>query len=335
VRGALRDALPGSRPSSAPAASSSASSTSAPPRPSTSRCWATTSERAAPTPAAPGAARGPGPTAPRCSPTSRWGARRTTPSSTSTSTARRPAPSGITEQRVAQTVLVSLVGSSASPRCPSPTRDGQRLQHQRAPRRRPPDEVERPRAPSSSAPRAARRPARLGGRVERRAGPVQITRKYMQRVVDVTANVAPGADLGAAADAVDARPRGTPPPDGFTVRLGGQSLAQREAFSGLGFAGLLAAGPGVHGARVAVPLARRPAGHHVQRAPRRLRRPPALYLTGTTLSVNSFMGVIMMVGIAVSNGVLLVDFANVLRRAAPRSSRPPSRPAARASAPSS
>jgi multidrug efflux pump subunit AcrB len=30
--------------------------------------------------------------------------------------------------------------------------------------------------------------------------------------------------------------------------------------------------------------------------------------------VNSFMGIIMMVGIVVSNGVLLVDFANVLRR---------------------
>ena len=38
-----------------------------------------------------------------------------------------------------------------------------------------------------------------------------------------------------------------------------------------------------------------------------------LWITGTTLSVNSFMGVIMMVGIVVSNGVLLVDFANVLR----------------------
>ncbi|HNF99634.1 MAG TPA: efflux RND transporter permease subunit, partial [Pseudomonadota bacterium] len=29
---------------------------------------------------------------------------------------------------------------------------------------------------------------------------------------------------------------------------------------------------------------------------------------------NSFMGIIMMVGIVVSNGVLLVDYANVLRR---------------------
>jgi multidrug efflux pump subunit AcrB len=39
----------------------------------------------------------------------------------------------------------------------------------------------------------------------------------------------------------------------------------------------------------------------------------ALWATGTTLSVNSFMGIIMMVGIVVSNGVLLVDFARVLQ----------------------
>jgi multidrug efflux pump subunit AcrB len=40
----------------------------------------------------------------------------------------------------------------------------------------------------------------------------------------------------------------------------------------------------------------------------------ALWLTGTTLNVNSGMGAIMMIGIVVSNGVLLVDFANELRR---------------------
>jgi multidrug efflux pump subunit AcrB len=39
----------------------------------------------------------------------------------------------------------------------------------------------------------------------------------------------------------------------------------------------------------------------------------SLKLTGTTLNVTSFMGIIMMVGIVVSNGVLLVDFARVLR----------------------
>jgi multidrug efflux pump subunit AcrB len=38
-----------------------------------------------------------------------------------------------------------------------------------------------------------------------------------------------------------------------------------------------------------------------------------LFLTGTTLSVISFQGVIVMVGIVVSNGILLVDYTNRLR----------------------
>jgi len=40
----------------------------------------------------------------------------------------------------------------------------------------------------------------------------------------------------------------------------------------------------------------------------------ALFLTNTTLNVTSFMGIIMMVGIVVSNGVLLVEYTNELRR---------------------
>jgi len=40
----------------------------------------------------------------------------------------------------------------------------------------------------------------------------------------------------------------------------------------------------------------------------------ALFLTNTTLSTTSFMGIIMMVGIVVSNGVLLVEYTNELRR---------------------
>jgi multidrug efflux pump subunit AcrB len=40
-----------------------------------------------------------------------------------------------------------------------------------------------------------------------------------------------------------------------------------------------------------------------------------LFLTGTTLSVTSFQGVIVMVGIVVSNGILLVDYTNHLRMA--------------------
>lgn len=40
----------------------------------------------------------------------------------------------------------------------------------------------------------------------------------------------------------------------------------------------------------------------------------ALFLTNTTLSVTSFMGIIMLVGIVVSNGVLLVESINERRR---------------------
>ncbi len=40
----------------------------------------------------------------------------------------------------------------------------------------------------------------------------------------------------------------------------------------------------------------------------------ALYATGTTLNVQSLIGMLFMVGIAVSNSVLLVDFANRLRQ---------------------
>jgi CzcA family heavy metal efflux pump len=39
-----------------------------------------------------------------------------------------------------------------------------------------------------------------------------------------------------------------------------------------------------------------------------------LYITKTPLSIESFMGIITMIGIVVSNGILLVDFANQLRR---------------------
>ena len=149
--------------------------------------------------------------------------------------------------------------------------------------------------------------------VRRSSGPVLINRKYLQRIVDVTANIAPGSDLGAASAAVDRALAEVRPPEGFTAGLSGQAAAQREAFKGLALAALMAI------ALVYMVLASQF---------RSLLDPLVimfsvplgisgvllmLWVTGTTLSVNSFMGIIMMVGIVVSNGVLLVDFANVLR----------------------
>jgi multidrug efflux pump subunit AcrB len=149
--------------------------------------------------------------------------------------------------------------------------------------------------------------------VKRSSGPVTINRKYLQRIVDVSANVAPGTDLGSASAAAQKVLDEMPPPEGFTAQLGGQTAAQKEAFAGLLFSALMAIAlvymilasqfrslldPLV--IMFSVPLG--VSGVFV-----------ALWATHTPLSVNSFMGIIMMVGIVVSNGVLLVDFARVLR----------------------
>lgn len=150
--------------------------------------------------------------------------------------------------------------------------------------------------------------------VKRSAGPVQISRKYMQRIIDVTANVAATSSLGEASAAVKKVLDELPPPEGFSVRLGGQSEAQAEAFSGLTVSGLMAI--------VLVYMVLASQFHSLSQPLVIMCSVPLgvagvflmLFLTGTTLSVNSFMGIIMMVGIVVSNGVLLVDYANVLRR---------------------
>ena len=43
------------------------------------------------------------------------------------------------------------------------------------------------------------------------------------------------------------------------------------------------------------------------------RRDPDAVLTGTTLNIQSLMGMVMLQGMVVSNSILIVDFANVLR----------------------
>jgi multidrug efflux pump subunit AcrB len=145
------------------------------------------------------------------------------------------------------------------------------------------------------------------------SGPVRIERKYFQRVVHVTGNPV-GRDLGAIAADLEKRFTELRLPEGFTVRLAGQIKQQRETFRGLLFASVLA-----------VILV-----YMVMAAQFKSLIDPfiimfsipmgfpgviiILFLTGTTLSTTSFMGMIMMLGIVVSNGVLLVDYTNVLRR---------------------
>ena len=148
---------------------------------------------------------------------------------------------GLTEQQVAQTVLTSLSGSSQF--APIPYIDAKtgnqyniNVRLDDAWRRHVQDLSEVfVKAPGGQLVNLANIAT-----VHRDAGPVLVNRKYLQRIIDVTANVAPGQDLGAASAAVQKAVDELPAPDGFTVQLGGQTQAQREAFSGLIFAAMMA-----------------------------------------------------------------------------------------------
>jgi multidrug efflux pump subunit AcrB len=145
------------------------------------------------------------------------------------------------------------------------------------------------------------------------AGPVQIDRKYFQRVIHITANPV-NRDLGSIAQELEENFAKLQLPPGFSVRLAGQIQQQRETMEGLIFATILAL--------VLV--------YMVMAAQFKSLVDPfiimfsiplgltgvwlMLSLTDTTISTTSMMGVIMMLGIVVSNGVLLVDYTNVLRR---------------------
>lgn len=172
--------------------------------------------------------------------------------------------------------------------------------------------------------------------IERSA--VEVNHVALARVVDVYANV-DGRDIGSVAKDIarvlsawgqrNASDAGgswatvswTPPDPnapgkglaGYTVRMRGEFASMTESFRSLGFGMVLAAvliylimvaqfrsflDPFI--IMVAVPLGI--IGVLVM-----------LAVTGTTLNVQSFMGVIFMIGIAVSNSILLVEFANRLR----------------------
>jgi len=159
------------------------------------------------------------------------------------------------------------------------------------------------------------RPVLLGSvaEVKQGVGPVMIERKYQQRIVKITAQPS-GRDLGSIARDIETRLQALPLPPGFNFQLTGQIQQQREAFSSLKFTSLLA-----------IILV-----YMVMASQFRSLLDPfiimfsvplgmigviwALFLTRTTLNVTSFMGIIMMVGIVVSNGVLLVEYMNELRR---------------------
>jgi multidrug efflux pump subunit AcrB len=135
-----------------------------------------------------------------------------------------------------------------------------------------------------------------------------------QRMVTITANVA-GEDLGRAAARVDqAIKNAGEPPRGVNVNVRGQVATMRQTL------GSLQTGLGLAVVAIFLLLA---ANFQSFRLPLVvLSTAPAvlagvvlaLLATGTTANVQSFMGAIMALGVAVANAILLVTFAEEARR---------------------
>ena len=147
----------------------------------------------------------------------------------------------------------------------------------------------------------------------RMEGPVQIDRLDQQRIIIVSGTIA-DRDLGSIVAELVATLEALPRPSGYEVRLGGEYEDQVEAFNDLLFASILAF--------VLV--------YMVMAAQFESLRDPfiiifsiplaaigvvsTLIVTDTTFNMQGFLGVIVLVGIVVNNAIVLVDYANQLRR---------------------
>ncbi|MBI1353919.1 MAG: MMPL family transporter [Acidobacteria bacterium] len=147
----------------------------------------------------------------------------------------------------------------------------------------------------------------------RQEGPTQIDRRDQERIVVVSANIQ-DRDLGAIVTDLQGAIAQISRPAGYEIRFGGEYEEQVEAFDQMTFAAILAL--------VLV--------YMVMAAQFESWRDPfivlfsaplatvgvvlALLLTDTTFNMQAFLGVIILVGIVVNNAIVLIDYANQLRR---------------------
>ncbi|MGH9658499.1 MAG: efflux RND transporter permease subunit, partial [Bryobacteraceae bacterium] len=157
----------------------------------------------------------------------------------------------------------------------------------------------------------------LGDVAELRLGTTigQVDRYNMQRVISLTANVHGKVLSEAAREVREAVARAGQPPRGVAVAVRGQVPPLEQTTDGLWMGLLLAVG--------VIFLLLTASFQSLRLALAVLSTIPAvicgvaiaLRATGTTLNVQSFMGAIMAIGIAVANAILFVTFAEMSRRA--------------------
>jgi multidrug efflux pump subunit AcrB len=147
-------------------------------------------------------------------------------------------------------------------------------------------------------------------RVMRGEMPGEVDRYNMRRYLSLTANVE-GEDLGRVVDQVDAALAAVgKPPRGVEVDVRGQVKPMRQMFRSLEI-GLAVAVVVILITLTAYFQAPRLALTAIASVPAVLAGVVlALWITRTTLNIQSFMGAIMAVGVAVSNAIMLVSFGD-------------------------
>jgi HAE1 family hydrophobic/amphiphilic exporter-1 len=144
------------------------------------------------------------------------------------------------------------------------------------------------------------------------AGPTEIQRKNQERIIRVTAE--PQVALSNSIDAVQRQLTQLQVPAGFQVGFGSEAEEQARAFQQLQMMLILA---------IVLVYAVMASQYESLRDPfiimfsvplAAIGVVLALKLTGTTFSLQAYIGVIMLAGIVVSNAILLVDYTNILRR---------------------
>jgi len=142
--------------------------------------------------------------------------------------------------------------------------------------------------------------------------PTEVDHYQLRREMDVYVSPA-GEDLSGALRGIEHTIQGINLPEGVRVKIRGSVQAMRTSFSAFGL-GLILATLLVYLVLVAqfksfldplLILLAVPTGLTGVLL--------TLFLTGTTLNIMSLMGVVMMVGIVVSNSILIVEFTNRLR----------------------
>ncbi|MFN2549337.1 MAG: efflux RND transporter permease subunit [Myxococcales bacterium] len=169
----------------------------------------------------------------------------------------------------------------------------------------PQDSLERATVAATS---GAALPVRTVAEPARSCPPASLLRQNQRNMVHLTARLS-GLSLGEGVDAVRQKLAGWQLPIGYSWEMGGLYQQQRESFSSLVtvLAIALAAIAAVllfqlrSWSRTAAVLVAAPLGLAGGAA--------SLSLTGTTLSVSSIMGAILLVGLVVKNGILLLDHA--------------------------